>query len=74
MLVDRYDPNLTFVYFRPAGYFSDQVLEVTKQYWLDSYEAIRTQNGSETNTVVLIHDAFQNSSYWSDFMTSSEYQ
>ena len=65
---------MTFVYFRPAGYFSDQVLEVTKQYWLDSYEAIRTQNGSETNTVVLIHDAFQNSSYWSDFMTSSEYQ
>ncbi|PBK71986.1 glycoside hydrolase family 5 protein [Armillaria solidipes] len=50
----------------PAGFCGDDVLQVVKQYWEDSYDAIRSIPG--TNAVVLIHDAFQDLSYWKDFM------
>ncbi|KAF8971705.1 glycoside hydrolase family 5 protein [Flammula alnicola] len=63
----------------PAGYFGNDVLQATKQYWYDSYGIIRrrlysclllsgTQGSNPSNTVVLIHDAFQPPSYWKDFM------
>lgn len=47
------------------------------QYWLDSYDIIRYPNGkgaAESNTLVLIHDAFQPVSYWNGFMPSPQYQ
>jgi aryl-phospho-beta-D-glucosidase BglC (GH1 family) len=54
----------------PAGYDGDQMLTVVKQYWYDSYGNIRYPYNSsmESNTVVLIHDAFQSLSYWDGFM------
>ncbi|OAX40065.1 glycoside hydrolase family 5 protein [Rhizopogon vinicolor AM-OR11-026] len=60
----------------PAGYDGDDVLEVVKQYWYDSYGNIRYPYGSsqQSNTVELIHDAFQSLSYWDGFMSSSDYQ
>ncbi|KAG1754937.1 glycoside hydrolase family 5 protein [Suillus paluster] len=50
----------------PAGYDGDDVLEVVKQYWYDSYPY---GSSTESNTVELIHDAFQSRSYWDGFMT-----
>ncbi|OJA19124.1 hypothetical protein AZE42_02153 [Rhizopogon vesiculosus] len=55
----------------PAGYNGDDVLEVVKQYWYDSYPYGSSQ---QSNTVELIHDAFQSLSYWDGFMSSSDYQ
>ncbi|KAK0200843.1 glycoside hydrolase family 5 protein [Desarmillaria ectypa] len=49
----------------PAGFWGNDVLQVVKQYWDDSYGAVRSK---QTNAVVLIHDAFQDLSYWKDFM------
>ncbi|KAK0237033.1 exo-beta-1,3-glucanase [Armillaria nabsnona] len=54
----------------PAGFYGDDVLQAVKQYWEDSYGAIRSIPG--TNAVVLIHDAFQDLSYWKDFMRREE--
>lgn len=54
----------------PAGYDGDDVLTVVKQYWKDSYGNIRYpyNSSTESNTVELIHDAFQSLSYWDGFM------
>ncbi|KAG0700651.1 glycoside hydrolase family 5 protein [Suillus ampliporus] len=49
----------------PAGYDGDDVLSVVKQYWYDSYPY---GDSTESNTVELIHDAFQPLSYWDGFM------
>ncbi|KIY50406.1 exo-beta-1,3-glucanase [Fistulina hepatica ATCC 64428] len=59
----------------PAGYFSD-VLAVVPQYWRDSYENIRYPYGTSqrSNTVEMIHDAFQDLSYWGGFLTYPSYQ
>ncbi|TFK41849.1 glycoside hydrolase family 5 protein [Crucibulum laeve] len=56
----------------PAGYFSSDLLAVTKQYWYDSYGNIRYPYGSsqQSNTIVMIHDAFQPLSYWNGFMSA----
>ena len=60
---------------RPAGYYGDDALAVIRQYWRDSYGNIRWQDGtSESDTVVLIHDAFQEASYWGNFMTAPDFQ
>ncbi|TFK56626.1 glycoside hydrolase family 5 protein [Heliocybe sulcata] len=60
----------------PAGYRGSDVLSVVRQYWHDSYGNIRYPYGSgrESNTVVLLHDAFQTASYWNGFMTAPDYQ
>ncbi|THH03953.1 hypothetical protein EW145_g5870 [Phellinidium pouzarii] len=59
----------------PAGYVGADMLQVVKQYWRDSYGSIRyPHNSQESNTVVLIHDAFQTASYWSGFMTPPKFQ
>ncbi|KAI5120781.1 hypothetical protein M0805_002408 [Coniferiporia weirii] len=60
----------------PAGYDSTEVLTVVKQYWHDSYGSIRYpyESPAQSNTLVLIHDAFQNASYWKGFMTPPSYQ
>ncbi|KZT73339.1 glycoside hydrolase family 5 protein [Daedalea quercina L-15889] len=60
----------------PAGYDGDTVLDVLRQYYYDSYGNIRYPFGTseESNTVVLLHDAFQPLSYWSGFETPSNWQ
>ncbi|KZW00959.1 exo-beta-1,3-glucanase [Exidia glandulosa HHB12029] len=57
----------------PAGFFSQQLLDVTRQYWYDSYGNVRFPFGNSTqgNTVLMIHDAFQPLSYWNGFMGTS---
>ncbi|KAJ3757523.1 exo-beta-1,3-glucanase [Lentinula raphanica] len=58
----------------PAGFDGSDVLSVIKQYWRDSYGNIRYPYGSsqQSNTLVLIHDAFQPLSYWDGFLTPSD--
>ncbi|KAF9015697.1 exo-1,3-beta-glucanase [Cyathus striatus] len=60
----------------PAGFDGNDILSVTKQYWYDSYGNIRYPYGSsqQSNTVVMIHDAFQPLSYWDGFMSSPSWQ
>lgn len=60
----------------PAGFYSQQLLDVAKQFWYDSYGNIRYPFGTsqQGNTVVMIHDAFQPISYWDDFMSPPDYQ
>lgn len=55
---------------RPAGFYPG-VVTATKQYWLDSYGSIRYPYGpwKQSNTIELIHDAFQGLTYWNGFMT-----
>ncbi|KAL0951612.1 hypothetical protein HGRIS_008292 [Hohenbuehelia grisea] len=54
----------------PAGFDGQAVLDATRQYWFDSYGNIRFPFGTsqQSNTVVLIHDAFQPLSFWNGFM------
>ncbi|PFH52256.1 glycoside hydrolase family 5 protein [Amanita thiersii Skay4041] len=60
----------------PAGFDGDDVLSVTKQYWFDSYGNIRFPYGTsqQSNTIVMIHDAFQPISYWDGFMSPPNWQ
>jgi hypothetical protein len=60
---------------RPAG-FDSGVLPVLQQYWHDSYGNIRFPFGSaqESNTMVLLHDAFQPLSSWNGFMPAPTFQ
>ncbi|KAI5120782.1 hypothetical protein M0805_002409 [Coniferiporia weirii] len=60
----------------PAGFDGDAVLTVVRQYWDDSYGNIRFPFGSseQSNTLVLIHDAFQDLSYWDGFMVAPGHQ
>ncbi|GBE77575.1 Glucan 1,3-beta-glucosidase [Sparassis crispa] len=60
----------------PAGYYGDTVLTPLRQYYYDSYGNIRYPygNSQESNTVVLLHDAFQPLSYWSGFQTAPGWQ
>jgi len=55
----------------PAGFKDPSIVDATKQYWLDSYGNIRKHS---SNTIEMIHDAFQPLSAWNDFMPSSQYQ
>lgn len=60
----------------PAGFDGKEILAVTRQYWYDSYDIIRKPYGTsqQSNTVVMIHDAFQPISYWDDFMPSPKWE
>ncbi|KAL5494766.1 hypothetical protein ACEPAI_228 [Sanghuangporus weigelae] len=59
----------------PAG-FIPGVLDIARQYYRDAYTAIRFPFGSDkqSNTVMMIHDAFQPLSNWTDFMPPPDYQ
>ncbi|OAX40064.1 glycoside hydrolase family 5 protein [Rhizopogon vinicolor AM-OR11-026] len=59
----------------PAGYDSGVLAPLT-QYYYDSYGNIRYPYGTSTqsNTVVLLHDAFQSLSYWAGFETPPNWQ
>ncbi|KAJ7109901.1 glycoside hydrolase family 5 protein [Mycena epipterygia] len=60
----------------PAGFDGADVLAVTKQYWFDSYGNIRFPYGTsqQSNTVELIHDAFQPLSFWDGVLTSPQHE
>lgn len=55
----------------PAGFYSQDVVEVSKQYWKTSYESIRQ---SKSKAVTIIHDAFQPLENWNGFMTGPGYE
>ncbi|KAF8808111.1 glycoside hydrolase family 5 protein [Phlegmacium glaucopus] len=60
----------------PAGFYSQDLLTVAKEYYYSSYQSIRfpyATSSRESNTMVMIHDAFQPLSYWNDFMPSPQY-
>ena len=52
------------------------MLDVVQQYYYDSYGNVRFPYGTsqESNTVLLIHDAFQPLSYWSSYMDPPQWQ
>lgn len=60
----------------PAGFDGDDVLTPLRQYYYDSYGNIRYPYGTsqESNTVVLLHDAFQSLSYWQGYQTPPDWQ
>jgi len=60
----------------PAGFYGNDVLNVVRQYWSDSYGNIRYPFGTpqQSNTIVMIHDAFQPFSYWDGFMLPPHWQ
>ncbi|KAH8110599.1 exo-beta-1,3-glucanase [Phellopilus nigrolimitatus] len=60
----------------PLGTLGNDVLSPVRDYSMSSYDSIRHPSNSsgQSNSVVLIHDAFTNSSYWSGFMTAPDYQ
>jgi len=51
----------------PAGYYSEALLDVTRQYYADTYSIVR----NDGSLVVVIHDAYQSYSYWSGFLTDA---
>jgi len=60
----------------PTGFDGQAVLSATRQYWFDSYGNIRFPFGTsqQGNTVLMIHDAFQPLSFWSDFMSPPQWE
>ncbi|KAK7434061.1 hypothetical protein VKT23_020387 [Stygiomarasmius scandens] len=60
----------------PAGFYGEQMMNVTRQYWYDSYGNIRFPYGTsqQGNTLVLLHDAFQDAGAWKGFMPPPEWQ
>ncbi|KAK7695059.1 hypothetical protein QCA50_002248 [Cerrena zonata] len=60
----------------PAGFVGGSMLDVVRQFWFDSYGNIRFPFGSsrQSNTLVLLHDAFQPLSFWSGFQTPPGWQ
>ncbi|KAM6498669.1 exo-beta-1,3-glucanase [Amanita muscaria] len=60
----------------PAGFDGSSMMSVVTQYWDDSYGNIRYPYGTsqQSNTIVLLHDAFQPPSYWGGFMSPPNYQ
>ncbi|KAH0591089.1 Glucan 1,3-beta-glucosidase [Termitomyces sp. J132] len=60
----------------PLGSLGAQMLSVTRQYWYDSYGNIRYPYGTsqQSNTVLVIHEAFQGLNYWQGFMPTPNWQ
>jgi glucan 1,3-beta-glucosidase len=60
----------------PAGYDGGNMLSTIRQFYYDSYGNVRFPNGNnvQSNTVLMIHDAFQSTSYWSGFMPNPQWQ
>ncbi|KZT55844.1 glycoside hydrolase family 5 protein [Calocera cornea HHB12733] len=51
----------------PAGYYSQELLDTTRNYYTDTYPIVR----NDGSLVVVIHDAYQSFDYWSGFLTES---
>ncbi|KAI6120651.1 glycoside hydrolase family 5 protein [Pisolithus croceorrhizus] len=60
----------------PAGYIGSSMMDPLQQYYLDSYGNIRYPYGTsqQSNTVEMIHDAFQPLSYWNGWETPPNFQ
>ncbi|PPR01922.1 hypothetical protein CVT24_001261 [Panaeolus cyanescens] len=60
----------------PAGFHGDDVLRVARQFYYDSYGNVRYPYGSskQSQTVLLLSDAFQGSSYWRNFMPYPQWE
>ncbi|KAJ7878589.1 glycoside hydrolase family 5 protein, partial [Mycena leptocephala] len=60
----------------PAGFDGSNWLSVIRQYWFDSYGNIRFPFGTsqQSNTLVLIHDAFQPLSFWDGVLTYPDHE
>lgn len=62
--------------FRSPGYRGDDILNVAKQYYLDSYQELRFPFGDsrESDTPMLIFDGFRPASTWTGFLTPPTYK
>ncbi|KAG8931005.1 exo-1,3-beta-glucanase [Tulasnella sp. 418] len=60
----------------PAGFYGQDVLSVTRQFWYDSYGNIRYPFGNDQqgNLLEVIHDAFQPLGYWNDFANYPQFE
>lgn len=62
----------------PTLFLNDDIKAVTKQYYLDAYEAARrpwgSASGNKTDWIVVFHDGFQPMSWWSDYMVGDGYE
>ncbi|KAH0585523.1 hypothetical protein H2248_008758 [Termitomyces sp. 'cryptogamus'] len=61
----------------PFGPLGDQMLSVLKQYWYDSYSNIRypySNSKKQSNTYLMISDAFRGLDYWRGFMRPPNYE
>ncbi|KAG6910487.1 hypothetical protein DXG01_009906 [Tephrocybe rancida] len=60
----------------PNGSLGQKMLDVTRQYWFDSYGNIRFPYGTsqQSNTVLVIADAFQGLGFWQGFMPSPNWE
>jgi hypothetical protein len=56
---------------RPAGYYSQELLDTARQYYLSSYSTLRK---STANTLQIIHDAFQPTSFWNGWEPRGKYE
>ncbi|KAL0581059.1 hypothetical protein V5O48_000952 [Marasmius crinis-equi] len=82
MIVDQFGGDSTVPTIAPLNEpaaFAEDIMNATKKYWLDSYDSIRYPQGKgllewESNTMVLIHDAFQGVKFWNGFMPSPKYE
>ena len=55
----------------PTLWLGDGIQSVTKQYYLDAYEAARRPWGTdkgETSLIIVFHDGFQRMDWWNGYM------
>ncbi|KAH8835533.1 exo-1,3-beta-glucanase [Flagelloscypha sp. PMI_526] len=54
----------------PAGWYGNGIMDTIRQFFYDSYGNVRYPYGSsrQSNTVLMLHDAFQDLSTWNGFM------
>ncbi|KAJ9476918.1 Glucan 1,3-beta-glucosidase I/II [Pseudozyma hubeiensis] len=69
----KYDGTVTSIELlnEPAGYLGGNMLPAAKQYYNSGYYAARSKFG---NAAIMIHDAFQDLSYWNGFMQPPQYE
>lgn len=62
----------------PAISVSDEMAKVTKQYYLDAYEAARwpwgREAGNQTDLIIVFHDGFRELMYWDGFLTGDGFE
>jgi glucan 1,3-beta-glucosidase len=58
----------------PAGFYGDPLMSTTRQFWQDAYHDARSASGGQNSQLIVIHDAFQPLSSWTNFMSPPDYQ
>ena len=63
----------------PAGYLGSDVLSVVRQFYYDGYGASRypwvpSGSSSKSGLAIVIHDAFQPTTYWDGFMSEPNFE